>query len=230
MRAVIFGFLVVVAAGCAAAPGAPTGPAAADITITSTGTPLVQVTAGEVTGLVPQGWVTTPLDPGGARFGFVASPRPDPFAGEAPHAGLTAAWVDASQVGVPIDVFYLAASGPILSELFGRRRCRVISTDVFVDREPDYLAGGLGSPGDFVAKGRGMCVTPVGVMHRWSYFVAAPGFGPARQVGIARSGLYVAAAVTRASPDAAGRLHRLLDHVRFGEDGIGDLVRAVRDT
>jgi hypothetical protein len=220
---------MVVAAGCAAAPGAPLAPPGNDLTVRSTGTPFVQVTAGEVTGLVPEHWIAAAFDTEGPRHGFVASPRPDPFAGAAPHTGLTVTWIDASEVGVPSDFFYLAASGPLLSELFGRKRCRVMATEIYVDREPDYLAGGLGSPGDFVARGHGTCVTPLGIEHRWSYFVAAPGFGPARAVGIPRSGLYVAAAVTRASPYAPERLQRLLGHVRFAGDGIGDLVRSVRE-
>jgi hypothetical protein len=60
--------------------------------------------------------------------------------------------------------------------------------------------------------------------------VAAPGFGPARQVGIARSGLYVVVAVMRASPEAHQLLDRMLAHTRFGDAAIDDFVAAVRTT
>jgi hypothetical protein len=58
--------------------------------------------------------------------------------------------------------------------------------------------------------------------------VAAPGFGPAGRIGIPGSGLYLIVAATRESPRARRILDSLLDHVRFGRDGIGDFVRAVR--
>ena len=63
---------------------------------------------------------------------------------------------------------------------------------------------------------------------RWSFYVAAPGYGPARELGIPSSGLYVAAAVTRDSPRASDRLAQLLRHVRFGDAGFGDFIRAAR--
>jgi hypothetical protein len=136
--------------------------------------------------------------------------------------------VDATEVGVPSDYFYLAATGPLLSELLGDGACRVVSQHVVVDRVPAYLDGGRHSPGDFVASGSGTCITHQGLRQRWSYFVAAPGFGPVRRVGITRSGLYLAAAVTKATPQAPERLEHLLSNVRFGGDGIGDLARAAR--
>jgi hypothetical protein len=47
-------------------------------------------------------------------------------------------------------------------------------------------------------------------------------------MGIPGSGLYVIVAATRESPRARMILSRLLDNVRFGQDGIGDFVRALR--
>ncbi|MEX0984320.1 MAG: hypothetical protein WD096_04650, partial [Actinomycetota bacterium] len=193
VRSVLIGFIVVTA-GCAGTPSGPPAPMGRDaLRVRATQSPLIQVSVGQVTGLVPEGWVAAPLAGTGAQHGFIASPRPQPFGGSTLRSGLTAGWVDATEVGVPSDYFYLAATGPLLSELLGREACEVRDTEVFVDREPAYLDGGYGSPGDFVARGRGICVTPAGLRHRWSYFVAAPGFGPVRELGITRSGLYVAA-------------------------------------
>jgi hypothetical protein len=187
----------------------------------------VEVVAGEVGGLIPERWVAEPLVASGARHGFVASPRPDPFRGVIARPVLTAAWVDATEVGLPSDLYYLVATGPVLGDLFAGPRCRITGEHVYVDRAPASLAGDASSPGDFVASGRGTCVTPFGVRHRWAYFVAAPGFGPVRQMGIDRSGLYVAAAVTRASPYASGRLRHLMHNVTFGGDPIREMVHAV---
>ena len=65
---------------------------------------------------------------------------------------------------------------------------------------------------------------------RWSYFVAAPGFGPAQARGIPGSGLYVVMAATVAAPGSGRVLHQLVRNVRFGQDGVADFVRAVAKT
>ncbi len=115
-------------------------------------------------------------------LGTGSSPRRTPTRSRGgPRPGSPRRGSTPREVGVPIDFFYLAASGPLLAELFDRRPVPGRATDVFVDREPAYLAGRPDSPGDFVATGDGHVHTAVGVRHRWSYFVAAPGFGPVRQ-------------------------------------------------
>ena len=45
-----------------------------------------------------------------------------------------------------------------------------------------------------MAQGKGTCNIH-GTPTRWAYFVAAPGFGPVRRMGIPASGLYVVVAV-----------------------------------
>jgi hypothetical protein len=228
LRSSILGFLAVITIGCAGAPRAiePADPSH-DLTVRATGTPLIQVASGDVSGLVPGGWAAQPIGDA-ARYGFVASPAPRAFDRPAPRTGVTASWVDATVVGVPSDYYYLAATGPLLADLFGGRGCRVHRAAVIVDRTPTYLSGPASSPGDFVARGAGTCLSDDGARHPWSYFVAAPGYGPVRQMGITRAGLYVAAAVTRAGPGATSRLQRLLADIRFGPDGIAEMIHAAR--
>jgi hypothetical protein len=199
------------------------------ILIEPTGSPFLRVTAGSVTGLVPHGWEAVPLDGVDYHEGFVASPRPDGWPEVHPAmAGMAATWVDATRVGVPSDLYYLAATGPLLSGLRDRPGCTDSFERVFANHIPAFLHGALNSAGDFVARGGGLCRSDRGRETRWSYFVAAPGFGPAGRIGISGSGLYLVVAATRESPRARGILASLLDHVRFGRDGIGDFVRAVR--
>jgi hypothetical protein len=199
------------------------------ILIEPTDSPFVRVTSGSVTGLVPNGWHAVPLDGIDFHEGFVASPRPEGWPEVHPAvAGMAATWVDASRVGVPSDLYYLAANGPLLSGLRDRPGCTAPGPTVFVDHVPAFLHGALDSAGDFVARGGGVCRTEHGEETRWSYFVAAPGFGPAARIGIPGSGLYLVVAATRESPRARKVLASLLDHVRFGRDGIFDFVRAVK--
>ena len=198
------------------------------IMVHPTGSPYVRVTAGSVSGLVPHGWEAIPMDGTDFREGFVASPHPDTWPEMRPStAGLVATWVDATRVGVPSDLYYLAATGPLLSELRDRVGCTSSVPKVFADHLPAFLHGTADSAGDFVARGGGVCRSDGGATTRWSYFVAAPGFGPVGRIGIPGSGLYVIVAATRESPKARRILSRLLDHVRFGRDGVGDFVRAL---
>src|SRR5439155_24686595 len=198
------------------------------ILIRPTGSPYVRVTAGSVSGLVPHGWQAIPMSGSDFHEGFVASPYPDTWPEMRPSmAGLVATWVDATRVGVPSDLYYLAATGPLLSELRDRAGCTSSFERVFANHVPAFLHGAADSAGDFVARGGGVCRTKSGQTTRWSYFVAAPGFGPVGRIGIPGSGLYVIVAATRESPRARRILSRLLDHVRFGRDSIGDFVRAL---
>src|SRR5207247_10151919 len=122
--------------------------------------------------------------------------------------------VDATRVGVPSDLYYLAAKGPLLSELSDGPGCTPSFEHVFADHVPAFLHGALDSAGDFVARGGGVCRSEQGRKTRWSYFVAGPGFGPAGTIGIPGSGLYLIVAATKESPRARRILASLLDHVR----------------
>ena len=83
------------------------------------------------------------------------------------------------------------------------------------------------SPGDFIASASGTCRRD-GATTQWSYFVAAPGFGPARERGIPGSGLYLIVAATPAAPGAEHTLTQMIRNVRFGQDTARDFVQAVR--
>jgi hypothetical protein len=136
-------------------------------------------------------------------------------------------WVDGTQVGVPSDYYYLAATGPALDLLTRSERCSETSHEIYTDHLPAFASGEPNSPGDFVARGQGTCVigrTP----SRWAYFVAAPGYGPVRQLGIPTSSLYVVVAVMPDTPRAPQLLVRMLDRTEFGGSSIGDLIAAVQ--
>lgn len=229
MQKAILGLIVTFAAvSCAGVNARTPDGTQPRILIEPTGSPFLRVTAGSVTGLVPHGWQAVPVDGLDFHEGFIASPRPDGWPEVHPSAvGIAATWVDAARVGVPSDLYYLAASGPVLSGLRDRDGC-TSSFRVLADHVPAFLHGALDSTGDFVARGGGVCRTGAGRETRFSYFVAAPGFGPARRLGIPGSGLYLVVAATRESPHAGQVLGSLLDHVRFGHDSIGDFVHAVQ--
>jgi hypothetical protein len=98
---------------------------------------------------------------------------------------------------------------------------------VIVDHAPSYAHGDADSPGDFIARGHGMCeVGPTPT--RWAYYVAAPGFGPAREVGIPSSGLYVVVAVMPDGPRTPELLNKLLQRTEFGGATIQDFIAAAR--
>lgn len=144
-------------------------------------------------------------------------------------AGLTATWVDATQVGVPSDYYYLAARGPLLGKLIRSRNCAIESQRVFVDRRPAFAHGSKGSPGDYVARGEGVCDIR-GTATRWGYFVAAPGFGPTRRIGIPESGLYVVVAMLPDSKKAPRMVERLLYRTTFGGARMSDFVSALESS
>ena len=92
-----------------------------------------------------------------------------------------------------------------------------------MDRSPD-LTGQTFSPSDYVVSASGSCQAGGRPTH-WAYVVAAPGFGPVRQVGLPTSGLYVVVAVV--SGRGADRLLReMLDGTQFGGTPISQIVRA----
>ena len=140
-------------------------------------------------------------------------------------AGMTATWVDATEVGVPSDFYYLAARGPLMSQLTHSPSCHPQHERVFLDHRPSFASGDATSTGDFMARGEGTCNLH-GRPTRWAYFVAAPGFGPVRELGIPSSGLYVVVAVMRESAGAASALSRLIRHTSFAGASVSDLVHA----
>jgi hypothetical protein len=230
VRYVVLGIVIaLVGAGCGRDYDARPQPAdPRGIEFRPSPSPFTLVETGYVRAMVPDEWRTRPTSGHELREGFVASPRPAAWrAMNGSSVGMVAGWVDATTVGVPSDFYYLAARGPLLSGLTGSARCRAERSRVFADHLPSFAHGTAASNGDYIARGEGVC-THGGRATRWAYFVAAPGFGPTRAIGIARSGLYVVLAVTQKAPGAHELLDHLLDHTRFGDARIADFVRAVR--
>lgn len=211
--------------GCSAPSPAHPPAMAEPIRVLASPSPFSHVSAGPVAAMVPDGWEARPATDGSFRGGFMASPHPDRWSrmdGGVP--GLSVTWVDATRVGVPSDFYYLAATGPVLSSLTDSERCVAESHDVFLDRRPTFTVDGP-SPGDYVAHGEGTCRFRDEAT-RWAYFVAAPGYGPVHELGIAASGLYVVVAVTPEGARAKALLDRLIRHTSFGGSSVGELVRA----
>lgn len=223
----VIGSLVVslVAAACGGGASFPSDPAGLEVR--QSPSPFQHVSAGPVSALIPDHWSPRLAgevdDP---RQGIVAGPRPEAWASDRPpREGLAAMWVDGTEVGVPSDYYYLAATGPALDVLTGSQQCRATRQYVVIDHLPSYAHGDPDSPGDYVAHGQGTCT----VGHkptRWAYFVAAPGYGPVRQVGIPTSGLYVVVALMPASPRAPFLLNRLLERTEFNGASVADMIRA----
>jgi hypothetical protein len=229
LRRAILGIVVLaMGAGCTGQPGGASAVPGTDVIhIERSPSPFSEVTAGPVRAMIPDGWQPMPTS-GGAREGFFASPSPDAWSRmDGTTEGIAATWIDATMVGVPSDFYYLAATGPLFSQLVHSRDCRAESSHVLLDNVPTFASGVVGSPGDYMAEGEGTC-TVHGDVTRWAYFVAAPGFGPVRQLGIARSGLYVVVAVLRDGRTAGRTLQRLIAHTRFGDTPIRAFVDAVR--
>ena len=218
--------LALVAAGCGDGVVA-TPPVAQALLITQSPSPFQEVVAGPVRAVLPDAWrprlAATIDDP---RQGLVAGPTQDTWLGARPPVeGFAAMWVDGTRVGVPSDYYYLAATGPALDLITHSERCSATREQVFADHLPSFASGEPGSPGDFVARGQGTCVvgrTPA----RWAYFIAAPGFGPVRELGIPTSSLYVVVAVMPDSPHASQQLLRMLDRTEFGGASVSDLIAA----
>ncbi|HXF37802.1 MAG TPA: hypothetical protein VNO17_11585 [Actinomycetota bacterium] len=228
MRRTIAGLVMVVAAANCRDVAATGPPGAPGLRVHPSPSPYSVVEAGGVRALVPDAWQPLPLEDGGPHRGLYASPRPaawDRMDGTV--AGMAALWVDATDVGVPSDYYYLAATGPALQRLTGSPDCRSEVERVFADHRPSLLAGAPASPGDYVARGEGVCATR-GTLTRWAYFVAAPGFGPVRRLGIPGSGLYVVVAVVPDSRRAEVVLDRLVDAAEFGGTPISQMIAAAR--
>jgi len=189
--------------------------------------PYETVDAGGVQALVPRKWEATALlGDGILRQGLVASPDPDSWEeldGSVP--GLEVSWVDRELVGIPSDLYYLAASGPAIPGLVSADWCRREHVAVLLNHQP--FADDPSSPGDYVERGSGYCHRQ-GHVTRWAYFVAAPGFGPLRNIGIASSGLYVTVAVVADSPTARERLHTMVRSAQYGTASVAQLLKVAR--
>jgi hypothetical protein len=230
LRRAILGIVLSLAgAACSAtSPGSGHGPTVNQIRLERSPTPYSEVSAGPVHALVPDGW--HPIAPTSfAGEGFFASPSPRAWSRmDGTTEGIAATWVDETEIGVPSDFYYLAATGPLFSRLLDSPDCRAQSQEVYLNHRPSFAAAGKqGSPGDYMARGAGTCHAR-GHMTRWAYFVAAPGFGPVRAMGIPRSGLYVVVAVLRNGNEAGRVLQRLIDQTSFGDAAIRDFVRVAR--
>ena len=230
MRRVFSVFVVaLVAAGCGDVGADALAPVPADLLIRRSPSPFQHVTAGPVSAMIPDAWRSqlagSSDDP---RRGIVAGPRLTAWeTARPPVEGLAAMWVDGTQVGVPSDYYYLAATSTALELITGSKRCSATRHHVIVDHVPTYARGTPDSPGDFVARGNGTCVVR-DRLTRWAYFVAAPGYGPVREVGIPSSGLYVVVAVIPDSPRAALLLSRLLQRTRFNGASVAEMIDAAR--
>ena len=122
--------LVGALAGCTQAP-APPPRAVPEFSIhpidsSSSPAPLVQLQAGSVQAIFPEGWTAAPLPRD--RFpqeGFVAA---DSLAGWSHAAGtvrgMEAFWIDVGKEGIPSDYYYLAARASLLGSLGTNKNCR----------------------------------------------------------------------------------------------------------
>ena len=214
-------------AGCGLTPSGARPAVTDGIHVQTSPSAYTEITAGPVRAMIPDGWRPVAAS-GDAREGFYASPSPARWSRmDGTTEGIAATWVDATRIGVPSDFYYLAATGPLFSRLTDSPDCRAETQQVLLDDSPSFVSGVTGSFGDYMARGEGTCSTH-GRATRWAYFVAAPGFGPVRRLGIPRSGLYVVVAVLQNRRGVNRALQRLIDRTRFGGTGIRDFVRAAR--
>ncbi len=222
--------IALVTAGCGdATVGIPVSQPRSDLLVRASPSPYSQITAGPVSAVIPDDWRARLAGRAGdPREGFIAAPRPGVWElANTPAEGMAAVWIDGTRVGVPSDYYYLAATGPALELITRSSECSATRHHVIVDHLPAFAAGEPESPGDYVASGRGRCKVG-GVATRWAYFVAAPGYGPVRQVGIPSSGLYLILAVLPDSPRAPAILGRILLGTEFGGASITDFITAAR--
>jgi hypothetical protein len=189
---------------------------------------MTQVSVGAVRTVIPDAWHALSADDVSAvEHGVLASTRPGRWLpGATGREGIAALWVDGTEIGVPSDYYYLAATGPALSRLTHPPGCR-IEAEVLANHRPEFARGTHGSPGDYVATGQGVC-TGHDERTRFGYFVAAPGYGPVRALGIPSSSLYVVVAVVREGPRAGRLLDKLVLRTRFGDATVGDLIAVAK--
>jgi hypothetical protein len=230
VRGTILGISIALSA-VACQPGRATAPPDPDggLLVQPSPSPYQRVLAGPVQAMVPDGWEAASLDPAiDYRGGFVAAPKLEGWESlDGSAAGMAATWVDATRVGVPSDYYYFAASGPLLAKLTRSESCQAEYPRVYIDRRPAFV-GADPSPGDYMARGSGTCSVGERRPMRWAYFIAAPGFGPVRQLGIPSSGLYVVVAVIRDSRQARSTLRHIVRQATFGDTTVGELLAAAR--
>lgn len=189
----------------------------------SSPSPFSEVRTGLVRAVIPQDWQAERLPSSTVQEGFVASPRIDRFErGTGTVQGIEAFWIDVAKVGLASDYYYLIARNGGPASLMASKRC-TYSRKVLLDHEPDFTRTRY-SPGDYVATASGTCMT----RHhsaRWAYVVAAPGYGPMRDVGLPNSGLYVVLAVVTGR-HAERVLKEMIQGARFGETSVSQIVKA----
>ena len=187
--------------------------------------PLVQIQAGYVQAVVPDSWEARPLSRDRyPQEGFVAAPRLEAWAhGDGTVRGMEVFWMDVAKMHIPSDFYYLVARGPVLEALRANKACVPGRQQIYVDHPPD-LTGRRFSPSDYVASGTGTCRVH-GRYTRWAYVVAAPGYGPLREIGIPTSGLYVVIAVVSGSRSDV-LLQEMVGSARFGETPMTQIVTA----
>jgi hypothetical protein len=139
--------------------------------------------------------------------------------------GLEAYWIDAAEIGLPSDYFHLAADGPAMPPT-PRGPCRSASYEVVRDHGPQ-LNRARHSPGDYVATASGTCLSRTRPTV-WASFVAAPGYGPVRSMGIPRSGLYYAFVMIPDGPRAKQRAEHLLGRITFGQTPVAEFLATAR--
>ncbi len=181
------------------------------------------VSAGGVMAFVPPGWEYRPIPGTSVLRGLQAARDLDRWSkGKGGGPGVEAYWVDATAVRVPSDYYGLAARGPVMDRLKDAR-CRPQTERVWSARGHRLDPA---APSDYLATASGTCRDERS-RTRWSAFVAAPGFGPARKIGIARSGLYVVLVSVREGPGAGERLDRLISGVSFGGTTVPEFLEVV---
>jgi hypothetical protein len=177
--------------------------------------------------LVPTAWRARPIPSAHAhRHGLTASVDLGEWdARRIRAAGVEAYWVDATIVGVPTDYYYLVARGPALDRFAGRPHCRATQQHVYLDDHPRSSAD---AGGGFMAVASGRCRNDrhTKTATRWTSFVAAPGFGPVRELGIPQSGMYYAVVVVEEGPTAGADMERLLSSVTFGGTPVNTFLEA----
>jgi hypothetical protein len=191
----------------------------------ATPSPMVEIRIGHVRGVIPRTWEARMLPKSHlAREGFVASPNLARWEQGRPYSeGIEAFWVDGARLRIPSDYYYLAARNASFGQLAGPGACGAIRPRVLANHPPDFSGRTL-SPSDFVASAVGACIRDGRLTH-WAYMVAAPGFGPVRQVGIPNSGLYVVVAEVT-GPGSARLLTEIMKGAQFDGSSIGEILEA----
>ena len=183
LRRAILGIVVLtMGAGCTGQPRGSRAASGADVIhIERSPSPFSEVTAGAVRAMIPDGW--QPSHPGGAREGFFASPSPT----------RGRAWTARSRASRPRGSTRPWSASPPTSTTWRRRARSSRSWPTPANaapieprpgrQRPDLPSGAVRLARRLHGRAEGTC-TVEGMSTRWAYFVAAPGFGPVRQVGI----------------------------------------------